>query len=134
VNTSEPRVVRRILSAWLPAASYMGLIWLLSSGPVPIPIDALPFKDKGAHIIEYGILAALNAFAIRGTLLGIRLRGVLLRAVALTFVWGYLDELHQAFVPGRNCDAFDLLADTIGACAGAGCFWLAERLWRARQS
>jgi len=29
-----------------------------------------------------------------------------------------LDEIHQAFVPGRSSDLADLVADGLGACAG----------------
>lgn len=121
---------RRIALGWLPALSYMALIWLLSSGPVSLPIESLPFKDKAAHLLEYGTLAILNVHAIRRTWLRLGLLRMLSSAVLLTFAWGYLDELHQAFVPGRNSDAMDLLADTIGACVGAVCFGIFLRLRR----
>jgi hypothetical protein len=119
----------RALWAWLPAIAYMTLIWILSSGPVTLPIDRLPFKDKGAHLIEYGALAVLNGFAIRRTFakLGF-LRGALLTAF-LTFVWGFLDELHQAFVPSRNSDIYDLMVDTIAGVLGAFGYFTAARLF-----
>jgi VanZ family protein len=33
----------------------------------------------------------------------------------LTCLYGYLDEVHQLYVPGRTYDYFDMLADAIGA-------------------
>ena len=121
---------RRIALAWLPAIAYMALIWLLSSGPVSFPLDSVPFKDKGAHVIEYGTLAVLGAYAVLRSWPGLSLLRGLIYAALLTFAWGFLDELHQGFVPGRNSDAFDLLADSIGAVVGVACFAALTRLRR----
>jgi VanZ family protein len=120
--------------AWLPALAYMALIWVLSSGPVSVPIDALPFKDKGAHTIEYGLLAVLNAFAIRRN--APRLgpwRGAAL-AAAMTFAWGALDEFHQAFVPTRTSDVLDLLTDTIAGLLGAFGYFASARMRERRRA
>jgi VanZ family protein len=52
-------------------------------------------------------------------------------AVALlaSSAYGVTDELHQHFVPGRDVTLGDLLADVIGAAAGAS---IAFALGRAR--
>jgi hypothetical protein len=120
----------RIALAWLPTLSYMALIWLLSSGPVSLPLDSVPFKDKGVHVMEYGTLCVLSSFAIRRSWPGLGLLRGLICAALLTFVWGFLDELHQGFVPGRNSDVYDVLADSIGALVGATCFATLARLRR----
>jgi hypothetical protein len=36
-------------------------------------------------------------------------------AVLIVSAFGVTDEWHQSFVPGRDCDVFDWLADTAGA-------------------
>jgi hypothetical protein len=36
-------------------------------------------------------------------------------AVLIVSAFGVTDEWHQSFVPGRSCDVFDWLADTLGA-------------------
>jgi VanZ family protein len=41
-------------------------------------------------------------------------------AVGLASLYGVSDEVHQAFVPGRNADVFDWVADTTGALLAAG--------------
>lgn len=123
---SDP--TRRRIAAWLPALMYMALIWTLSSMPMQVSLASIPFKDKGAHAIEYGTLAFLFSHAIRKTWPATPLWRVLLYAVGLTFVWGFLDEVHQAFVPGRNSDSADLLADTVGATLGSACFGAYQRL------
>ncbi|MDQ3035522.1 MAG: VanZ family protein [Myxococcota bacterium] len=110
----------RIALAWLPAFLYMALIWALSSmSTIDLPIDEFPFRDKGIHAVEYLILgflvthAALRSWPERSRA---RLAAV---ALLVTCGWGVLDEIHQAFVPGRSPDLLDLVADLIGALIGS---------------
>jgi VanZ family protein len=115
--------------AWVPAILVMAAIWLLSSGTPPsMPIHALPFRDRGAHFIAYAALAFFVSHGVRGSrLLGRDYTGPLAfadRVRIWTFalytavLWGLLDEVHQAFVPGRSPDAVDLVADALGAAIG----------------
>jgi len=108
----------------------MGLIWALSAQSHPPDLPDVPFRDKIAHSIEYGILAVLNLWALRRSVPQTILRSVV-TTVLLTSAWGYLDELHQAFVPERNSDLYDWLADTTGAIVCAG---LAAIVLRMRSS
>jgi VanZ family protein len=96
----------------------MALIFGLSSIPSP---PALPGRDmdKLVHAFLYALLGALMVRALAG---GWR-RPVTLRvavlAVALTTIYGISDEIHQAFVPPRQPDALDVMADGIGATLAA---------------
>jgi VanZ family protein len=45
-------------------------------------------------------------------------------SIIFTILYGALDEGHQAFVPGRSPDVFDLLADSAGAAVCALVIWL----------
>ena len=110
---------RRRLIAWLPAVAYMLLIWVLSSMPQQFKVDFIPFRDKGIHFVEYGALAALLAHAMRGTWPEWRFRGVFFASWSITVLWGLLDEIHQAFVPGRVPDVRDVIADAMGGLLGA---------------
>jgi VanZ family protein len=109
---------------WAVVAGYMGAIFLSSSGPgVTLP----PGRnwDKVLHAGAYAVLSALAAWAgARGRLRSATWR-VLLVAWLISTTYGALDEAHQYFVPGRQCDAFDLAADALGALAAAG----AIRAW-----
>ena len=117
-----------LLFAWLPAVLYMGLIWALSSLRLTgVPIDLVPFRDKGAHFLEYAGLALLVAHAVLRTWPAHRWPRLYLAAVWIAAGWGLADELHQAFVPGRSADVRDLLADLAGASVGAGARLLYER-------
>jgi hypothetical protein len=46
-------------------------------------------------------------------------RRAALVAIALAVAFGAADEWHQSFTPGRDASWLDLLADTVGATAGA---------------
>jgi VanZ family protein len=48
-------------------------------------------------------------------------------------LYGIIDETHQYFVPGRDCNVWDWLADTLGAFLGAGAMLAALRLYKPGQ-
>ncbi|HUK63912.1 MAG TPA: VanZ family protein, partial [Dongiaceae bacterium] len=52
-----------------------------------------------------------------GSFRGWPLRRLFIAAVLIS-VGAALDELHQLFIPGRDCSATDWLADTVGASLG----------------
>jgi VanZ family protein len=118
-GTQPPRPVVRVALAWMPAVTYMALIWWLSSIPITLPLPSIPWRDKALHVVEYFVLGLLVARAVRGTWPLLVPRRALLSAALITAGWGYLDEVHQAFVPGRDANAWDLLANVIGAALGA---------------
>lgn len=122
----------QIVLAWLPACLYMGLIWALSSIALPdLPLDSVPLRDKGVHFLEYGALGMLVAHATLRTWPTRSAARTLPLAVLITFAWGVLDEIHQGFVPGRSAEVLDLVADGLGAVAGAA-FRFAVRVARRR--
>jgi len=95
--------------AYLAAALfYMALIFFLSSQPgsevgIPAPWDKL------AHFAEYALLSFLLFKAT----------GSAKAAFVISALYGASDEVHQAFVPGREASLFDWLADLAGALAVA---------------
>ncbi len=123
---------RRGLWPWAPPVAYMALIFGLSSLRNPLPAVTERVWDKALHAVEYGVLGALLAFALRASGAG-RARSLLLGAF-LASLYGASDELHQAFVPNRSCDVRDWVADTLGAVLGAWGWALALRVNRLRAS
>jgi VanZ family protein len=95
----------------------MGLIFYLSAQP-DLPQPHVGWADlvisSGAHSFVFGVLAVLWARA-----LGER-RHALILAFALTMLYALTDEFHQAFVPGRHPDLWDLVCDGFGAVLGLG--------------
>jgi VanZ family protein len=122
-----------VLKAWAPALAYMALIFVLSSVHLQVEvIDDLPFKDKLVHTLEYAVLGGLCAHASQRTWpLHAPLRAALVGAF-LAVAFGVSDEVHQSFVPGRNADLWDIVADTLGASLGAALSALWERRRRFR--
>lgn len=95
---------------------YMGLIWILSSLPHDAVIDTpyawdRAFKES-LHLIEFGILYILFVlfFAVNGKLT--HKTSKISAAIAISY--GFIDELHQYFVPYRSATVIDLVKDTIG--------------------
>lgn len=104
--------------------AYMGLIFFLSAQPSqgegPMSywlqlLHQLPFGDKGAHFLEYSGLGLLARGAF----------GSWPAALMLGAIYGITDEIHQSFVPGRDANGADWLADVLGTAAGALIFgWM----------
>jgi VanZ family protein len=99
--------------------SYAAFIFYLSSLPKPpIPNLTIPFRDKLFHIAEYGIMGFL-AGGMVSSMRGKHLKksdplGILM-PLLICIGYGVMDEIHQLFVPGRDFEAADLLADGLGA-------------------
>ena len=100
----------------------MAFLFALSSVSRLPALPLLAVSDKVVHALLYVVLGALVARAIdgrRGGTLGVR-------AVVLAVLWsaayGVSDEIHQHFVPPRQMEALDVLADAIGAALGVGAY------------
>jgi VanZ family protein len=102
--------------AWIAVVLWVAIQLTLTSLPgKDIPIDLPHPVDWLGHLCMYAGLGFLVA------------RGAWLRAwpprwliwigVAIS-LGAALDELHQIFVPGRDAEVTDWLADTVGASAG----------------
>lgn len=99
----------------LPAPLAAVLIFLSSNQEkVDIPDLGFDAQDKLYHALGYFVFGVcLGMFYI-----GIRSASNVKRTRVLVFLTGALyaasDELHQYFVPGRQCDVFDWMADMLG--------------------
>jgi VanZ family protein len=63
-----------------------------------------------AHFAEYALLAALWCRALF-PLIG---RRAYAAAAAISFLYAISDEIHQASVPGRFSDPWDVVVDSLG--------------------
>lgn len=109
----------------LPAPLIAGGIWFLSSqSTLPQPKGILGY-DKFQHLLAYLILAAAISLWISPAFRRRRRFLALLSAALIASVYGVIDEIHQSFTPGRDCDVWDWLADTLGAFLGAALMTLA---------
>ena len=107
-----PRLLR-----WCVPALGMAVLWWSSSKK---PGDDLPsfggaLLHNAMHVIAYACIAGSAWLAWSRTPAGAqhRLRSVGAWAIATTY--GVVDELHQSYVPGRDCSLYDLVSDAAGA-------------------
>ncbi len=98
------------LNLWLPVVLWAALIFTFSS--IPSLGTGLGTWDlvlrKLAHAVEFGVLGALLYRALRREPL----------AVLLGSAYAVTDEVHQAFVSGRQGSPVDWLIDTLAVVAG----------------
>ena len=104
----KSRILRR---AFLVAV--LSLIFYLSHQPSLVIVPPLfPYQDKVLHAAEFFILG-LSLLMNRDLCKGHCRLWMLFSGGA---IWAVLDELHQSFIPGRDCSIMDLLADLAGLC------------------
>jgi VanZ family protein len=102
----------------IATAAYCGLIWQMSSDTTP-PKWELPWQieglDKVLHAAVYAVLAAIVSVGIWRSGKPVSLWAQCFVPVLFAALYGLSDEIHQLYVPNRNFDIGDLLADTAGA-------------------
>jgi VanZ family protein len=118
----------RLASAWLPVLAYIGVIFSLSSlhstGPT-----YFAWQDKVEHFLEYGCFGLLLARAFRMSLGVQRGLGWALGVVAFGSFVAAADEIYQRWVPGRDSDVRDWVADTTALIVAVLVVSLIARLW-----
>lgn len=97
---------------------YAAVIFTVSAIP-GYRIKTLPAPDYVMHFIEYAGFGFLLLWSFYESELSSGFKSALLLAAASGMVYGFYDELHQYFVPGRDASFHDLAADTAGSFAGA---------------
>ena len=96
---------------WAPAVAWAAV--LLTSSSIPNPdVPQLWAGDKVVHAVLYGVLAWLVVRALEPAS---RTPRALAAVLAGLLVFGWADEWHQQFIPGRSQSAADWLADGTGA-------------------
>jgi VanZ family protein len=126
----EKQKIHKILCR-LPAPLIAAGIWFLSSQPVLPRIKGIFGFDKFQHLLAYAVLAAAVGLWASPAFWKRRSLAVLSLTALVSSVYGLIDEVHQYFVPGRNCNIGDWIADTLGAFLGAlGMMIFLTQLWR----
>jgi len=110
----------RILRRAFLLAVLAGIFYLSHQPSLVIVPPLFPFQDKVLRAVEFFILG-LSLLMNRDICRGRCRLWILFSGGA---VWAVLDEVHQSFIPGRDCSIMDLLADLVGLCL---CFSLLSR-------
>lgn len=116
----RPYLFRTLTIGW------MSLIFLLSSQSSLPTIRFFSGTDLLAHAVFYGVLCVLLARSLAPPRVTTWKRALLL--IILVTAYGFTDEYHQLFVPGRNASVLDVLADGLGGFLAASMlFWWDRR-------
>ena len=109
----------KLLKYWLPPILWGLIIFSFSSLQVGSS-NEIYWKDfvikKTAHIVEYSILAVLLYRAMIGS--DIEKKKAIIFAILIVSLYGFTDEFHQSFSPGREPRIRDVIIDTIGGALG----------------
>ncbi len=116
------RIVR-----WLPVTLWMAGLFYLSHQSAPLAPVAADVNPVLAHVVVYAVLAILLYIAVvpPGNAAPKWVPASI--AFALAVLYGFSDEVHQAFVPGRFASEADVLADAFGAAIGVAVLVIASR-------
>jgi VanZ family protein len=116
------------LIAWM-----LIMFWLSSIRRMPVIKSPIQL-DKVAHLTVYFVLCwfSRRAFHFQNKVAWMR-DNALIAAILFTCIYGYTDEFHQRFVPGRMYDYYDMLADAAGGLLYVIGFSLTTR-WKTRIS
>ncbi len=73
------------------------------------------YVDKWVHTGIFGILAFLFMYPFIRSSLTAKIKWQLIIWITIAVsAWGAITELIQLYVPGRSCDVFDWIADSLG--------------------
>lgn len=114
------------LVRWIGVLVVMAVLWW-SSSRVPVVGERSLIAEllhNAMHLVAFGGLAMASWCACREPVGG---HGRTAARVAMILAVGYgiVDELHQGWVPGRVCSAYDVLTDACGASAAV---WMLRAL------
>ena len=90
------------------------VVYLSHQPSLKPPLELFPHQDKLFHMIEFGGLGL--ALVVNADLFGKKSKKF--RMIYAGVAWALLDELHQSFVPGRDCSLQDVFADAAGLLIG----------------
>lgn len=116
---------KNLLYHWLPLICYCLLIFIQSAHPLPDLIPQRPLLDKLLHFLAYSILGILFFRTYRTLPIKTSHNVLIFISVSSSILYGIGDEIHQHFVPYRQADLMDVLADALGSVFGIlmYCLW-----------
>ncbi len=119
MNNKYPLFIRLI-----PMLVVMGIIFILSHQPGDeLELPSIPYLDKAAHFVVYGVLAMTISWVPSAQFKQARPLATCAIIVLLCLGYGMTDEYHQSFISGRFVSVGDVIADVGGALTFCF-FWL----------
>lgn len=124
---------RAALSRFYLAVCLLVIYWLALGTATHLPNYTsrellFPHFDKLQHFAAYGVLGFLLAWGFSRLAPETFPRAIC--ALLIGWAYGAVDEIWQLYIPGRQGDFFDWLADACGVACGVPAFFLARSLFR----
>ena len=110
--------MKSFLFSWFPVIAYCILIFIQSSHPPSGSIPEWPYVDKLLHFSGYALLGILFLRAFRTIRFKNNGKLTITLSITASSLYGLSDEIHQYFVPSRNADMIDIIADAAGSISG----------------
>lgn len=109
---------RKVYLVYVPLILYWILLFTATSLPAA-NVPSIAVSDKIKHFSAFfGLSVLLSLTLLYQKKVLLFKKYFLAAAVIITSFYGLLDEIHQSFVPGRNSEFLDWVADSLGAAAG----------------
>jgi VanZ family protein len=121
--------LKNFLYYWLPLILYCLAIYIQSDLPSPEQIPSFEFSDKILHFFAYAVMGVLFYRAYQTLRIKDNLRLLTRLSMLSASLYGISDEIHQYFVPFRDADIMDVIANSLGAFCGVALYhlWAASR-------
>jgi VanZ family protein len=112
---------------WLPLIFYCLAIYIQSDRPALKHIPSFEFSDKVLHFLAYAVLGILFYRAYQTLWIKKHWRMLVSLSILSASLYGLSDEIHQYFVPFRDADLLDVVANILGAICGVYLYhwWMA---------
>ena len=116
--------LKNFLYYWLPVILYCLAIYIQSDLPSPEQIPSFEFSDKILHFFAYAVMGVLFYRAYQTLRIKDNLGMLTLLSMLSASLYGISDEIHQYFVPLRDADIMDVIANSLGAFCGVTLYHL----------
>jgi len=127
--------IKNLLYYWLPLIAYCAFVYIQSSYPSPESLPSFDFSDKLYHFAGYALMGILFYRAYHTLPIKDNTSMLILLSMISAALYGLSDEIHQSFVPYRDGNLLDAVADTLGGVAGVCVYyiWTTARNGRHRR-
>ena len=116
--------VKNFTYYWLPLIAYCVFVYIQSSYPAPESLPSFDFSDKLYHFAGYALMGILFYRAYHTLPLKNNTSMLILLSMISAALYGISDEIHQSFVPYRDGNLLDAVADALGGVGGVYFYYL----------
>ena len=109
---------------WLPLIAYCVFVYIQSSYPAPESLPSFDFSDKLYHFAGYALMGILFYRAYQTLPIKDNTSLLILFSMISAALYGISDEIHQSFVPYRDGNLLDAVADALGGVGGVYFYYL----------